>query len=538
MFYRFLIVDDEYYIRQHIRHCIDWEQLGFQCAGEVSNAAMALEFLNHTPVELMVLDISMPGMSGLDLLKALPPDKMPRTIILSGFATFDYARNAISYGVQSYLLKPVKSHELMEAVKTVKQQLDVEKNFEKERQMLVYHSQIVQKEERDKFFRHLFSGHIPGNSGDLLSKYHIYPEQTYYILIFDAYSDSITAPSYELKQSWRHAMENMIGQIFCENKVFLLTQDNYGRSAVILDGKREEFLLSPKIKQLKEILCQHLNLHLLSGYGFCENGSAEKLCYGYRLALDFFRFRSIYSQDINVFQTKLPDITLLDSLNLLNTQVKTHLFNRQNQNLQQALHDIFHIMRTNLFPLPALESELFALMDIAIHYCAVKKLEILKDPENYASYNCSEMVRSGISSIQMEQKFQLLFETLTDSSADESGQFIEIIVQQAVQLINQNYMKDDLSLNSIASELLISPSYLSRNFTKLQGISLTSYLTCTRLENARRLLSDTDLSIAEISAKSGYRDLFYFSKRFKSCFGVSPSRYRAEFQAGESDRKH
>lgn len=399
---------------------------------------MALEFLNHTPVELMVLDISMPGMSGLNLLKALPPDKMPRTIILSSFATFDYARNAISYGVQSYLLKPVKSHELMEAVKTVKQQLDVEKNFEKERQMLVYHSQIVQKEERDKFFRHLFSGHIPGNSGDLLSKYHIYPEQTYYILIFDAYSDSITAPSYELKQSWRHAMENMIGQIFCENKVFLLTQDNYGRSAVILDGKREEFLLSPKIKQLKEILCQHLNLHLLSGYGFCENGSAEKLCYGYRLALDFFRFRSIYSQDINVLQTKLPDITLLDSLNLLNPQVKTHLFNRQNQNLQQALHD----------------------------------------------------------------------------------------------------MKDDLSLNSIASELLISPSYLSRNFTKLQGISLTSYLTCTRLENARRLLSDTDLSIAEISAKSGYRDLFYFSKRFKSCFGVSPSRYRAEFQAGESDRKH
>lgn len=82
---------------------------------------MALEFLNHTPVELMVLDISMPGMSGLNLLKALPPDKMPRTIILSGFATFDYARNAISYGVQSYLLKPVKSHELMEAVKTVKQ---------------------------------------------------------------------------------------------------------------------------------------------------------------------------------------------------------------------------------------------------------------------------------------------------------------------------------------------------------------------------------------------------------------------------------
>lgn len=535
MFYRFLIVDDEYYIRQHIRHCIDWEQFGFQCAGEVSNAAMALEFLNKTPVELMLLDISMPGMSGMDLLKALPPDKMPHTIILSGFATFDYAKNAISYGVRSYLLKPVKSHELIEAIKAVKQQLDMEKGFEKERQMLFYHSQIVQKEEQDKFFRHLFSGHISGDSEDLLSKYHIHPEQKYYILIFDVYAETIATPSYELKQSWRQAMENMIGQIFCENKLFILTQDNYGRSVAISDGNHEEFLISPKIKQLKEALRQHLNLHLLSGYGFCEKGSTEKLCHGYQLALDFFRLRSIYSEDMNVLHTKFPNITQLDSVNLLNTQVKTHLFNRQTQNLQNALSNIFHIMRTNLFPLPALESELFALMDIAIHYCAVKKLEILKDTENYASYNCSEMVRSGISSIQMEQKFQLLFKTLINSHPDDSGQFIETIVQQAVQLINQNYMKEDLSLNSIASELLISPSYLSRNFTKLQGISLTSYLTRTRLENARRLLSDTYLSIAEISEKSGYRDLFYFSKRFKSCFGVSPSKYRAELQTGKGD---
>lgn len=81
MLYRFMIVDDEYYIRQHIHHCIDWEELGFQFAGEAGSASAAIEFLKKTPVELLLLDISMPGQSGMELLKSFAPDQIPHTII-------------------------------------------------------------------------------------------------------------------------------------------------------------------------------------------------------------------------------------------------------------------------------------------------------------------------------------------------------------------------------------------------------------------------------------------------------------------------
>ena len=77
MFYRFLIVDDEYYIRQHIRYCIDWGKLGFQFAGEASSAAQAKELLNERPVELMILDISMPGQNGMSFLEAWHRKKSP-----------------------------------------------------------------------------------------------------------------------------------------------------------------------------------------------------------------------------------------------------------------------------------------------------------------------------------------------------------------------------------------------------------------------------------------------------------------------------
>ena len=106
--YRFLIVDDEYYIRRHIRCCIPWEDYDFQYAGEASNVYQAMEFLEHNAVELILLDISMPGQSGMDLLKLLDEEKHPRphVIILTGFATFEYAREALKFGVSDYLLKP------------------------------------------------------------------------------------------------------------------------------------------------------------------------------------------------------------------------------------------------------------------------------------------------------------------------------------------------------------------------------------------------------------------------------------------------
>ena len=528
MTYRFLIVDDEYYVRQHIHHCIDWESLGFQYAGEAGNVSSALEFLQKNPVELLLLDISMPGQSGLDLLKSLSPDKIPHTIILTGFATFDYAKDPIKYGVDNYLLKPVNSAELMEAAAAIKQQLDKENTFLKERQEMLDRSQIIEKDMQNKFFRELFSGYIPDSANTLLLTYHIFPEKPYYLLILDVCSDTESDPSYEQRNSWRKAIENIIEKFFTDKPFCLLTQDSYNRTILLLETPLSDISIHLEVKQMKSQVFDNYGLRLLSGYSQCLTGTAEELCRCYHRALEFFQIRSIYSFDVALPQTKLPDIEFLDVINVKNSQIKTCLFNRQKIELTETLHTVFQTMEENIFSIQALEAELFSLMSIAIHYCAVKRLDILETEESSVSYNCSEMIRSGLPCQQMELRFSLLFQTLIDSNADEDGQFIETLVLQAVDLINKNYSQEDLGLNTIAAQLLISPSYLSRNFTKIQGISLTSYLTKCRLENARRLLANTSLSIAEISEKSGYRDLFYFSKRFKNAFGISPSRYRAD----------
>lgn len=530
MFYRFLIVDDEYYIRQHIRYCIDWEKLGFQFAGEASSAAQAKELLNERPVELMILDISMPGQNGMELLGSLAPEKIPHTIILSGFATFDYAKEAIKYGVHSYLLKPVNPAELTSAVENIRKQLDAQTAYQNERRQYQHTSQVIFQETQNTFFRHLFSGDIPQNSIQMLEKYGIQPNLSYYLIILDVYSKDVLYPSYEQRQSWHQAIQNLIPDIFQKNSVCLTVQDSYSHSIVLWNSNESPEKIANQLRIFKEAICSQLHLQLLCGYSFCPNAFPEKLRHGYYCAIEFFRFRSIYSKDTHKIQTKLPDVSILDSLNTQNSQLKTQLFNRNKHNAADIIHNIFTTICHHLLPLQALESELFSLLSIAMHYCAMKKLDIMENEENYIAYNCSEMIRAGISIHQMENKYLRLFEMLADSSENEEGQFIEALVFQAVKIINKNFAQAELGLNTIARDLLISPSYLSRSFTKIQGISLTGYLTQRRLENASRLLVQTTLSIAQISEQSGYNDLFYFSKRFKSYFGVSPTKYRTKSQ--------
>ena len=135
---------------------------------------------------------------------------------------------------------------------------------------------------------------------------------------------------------------------------------------------------------------------------------------------------------------------------------------------------------------------------------------------------------------EIAHSFQRLFATLLQSRGVNGVQrLIEEVVEQVKTYIQQNYKNKNLGLTEIASDFLISPSYLSRNFKKICGISLTGYITQCRLEFGCQLLESTNLSVAEISEKIGYQDLFYFSKKFKEAYGISPSHYRAKFQEKE-----
>lgn len=133
MKYKLLIVDDESLSRTTLCNCFSWEQVGFELVGQASNGQTALDFLKKNTVHVLLCDIYMPILNGIELVKILNTwDNPPITIFFSGYRDFEYARQAITLGVRSYILKPIKYDDLLQTFTTIKLELDKKHNITQE----------------------------------------------------------------------------------------------------------------------------------------------------------------------------------------------------------------------------------------------------------------------------------------------------------------------------------------------------------------------------------------------------------------------
>lgn len=127
MTYNLLVVDDEVHSRNTLCNCFPWEQIGFKVTGQADNGKDALAFIKKNTVHVLLCDIQMPVMNGIELVKLLHTwDKPPIIIFFSGYSEFEYARQAIQYGVRSYILKPIKYEDIVETFSKIKEDLDKE----------------------------------------------------------------------------------------------------------------------------------------------------------------------------------------------------------------------------------------------------------------------------------------------------------------------------------------------------------------------------------------------------------------------------
>lgn len=530
--YKVLLVDDEYYIRQRLTTCIDWEEEGFTISGSVQSADEALQLLAEQTFDLAIVDISMPQKDGLTMLKELRENHIPvKVMILSGYGTFEYAQKAIKYDIKDYLLKPIEEEELIKALQKLKHMLDSERELKKMHQKQSETNRLLSTIKKEIYFRKIFTNHqIPLSDIHtlemLLEEYGLADNLPWRIFVFDLQNTHLQTCPLEDVQLYQYAAANVVNELFADYfQKFVSASDVFSHGVLIcsqtISDSEMTLCLDTCVKKVKEVL----NLDICFGYSSIFRLSLQNLNGEYNHAVKAYALSNLRGTPYAFYE--FPEENSLVSFQILQNLEKLDaaFSSKEKMKLEIALDVLFasiDIQTCSYFALDQILSRI-----VVVCYNQIEKVSFPLAESDDLSFlqGYKEMLLAGYNLEYIKNKIVQLFLSMAMSQS-VSGNARRELISQAVNYINAHYTRCDISLSLISQNVLINASYLSSMFKKEKGISVSQYITKLRMEKAKEFLANDQLPLKEIAERIGYNDVFYFSKVFKRYYGVSPSTYR------------
>lgn len=510
--YKLMIADDEVTIREGLKCLLDWESEGFALAGEAANGDDALALILKERPDLVLLDIRMPGMSGLDVIRlARQQDFTGKVVILSGYSDFNYAREAIRYDVLSYLTKPLDEDELLGIVRDIRQQLDADA-------AALDSSEHYRQKAYDAIIYDILNGSADYAMLDL-SALHMNAD-IYQAVICEKYSRSQNDISYRFSELLR-----------------VTNQDNNSFDKITVDS-REVFLLkgSFAIQKFKDFLDRYETERkpqkdspldsLFLAYGRPVTSlSAIPDSYDDARRLIGRRFFCIQGQHTIGYES-------LPAFELCSPVISQELLNEYAAKLFDALSASSHSRTAEL--LEELFGKLYSASD-SIDSIKLFFADLYLQLKSRISYSYSgneipfpgnaEAIRMISEKYYLYEIFLFLteqFETVLSAIGHSSR---EGVIDDILYYIEHNYTRA-LTLESIAPLFGYNSSYLGKIFSKKVGENFNSYLDRVRIEHSKKLLLAEDMKVYEIAEKVGYRNVDYFHIKFKKHVGQTPAEFR------------
>lgn len=485
-----LVVDDEAEIRRGIIQGFNWQNQSYKVIGEASNGQQAIEFLQTTLPDIILLDIVMPVMNGIDLTQYLTKNHPEiAVVILSNYSDFSYVKQALLNGAKNYLLKAtLNESELFATLDTLVIKNELQPT-------------VLSTEEQIKAL--LFS-HSSDNINDSIGNLFKYPHQTLLLTDLLFYEEDLVLTN-KLK----------LADLFPYSKTYWVTIQNY--LIIIIDSTLE----TKTIQQ--ELLTYLKNIHFNEFFAYLrpffnddyEIPSSEFISESPLHQRFYLSEQQIITDGITIVTQALPTFSneafqaFLNSLkeNEALAYCYNYLLLFQNQFFDEhEMKDFFASLFYQLF------------QHINKSYSA-QSLGNLNKITTLSAINNSDTQKKLIENIH----FQLtLFEQLFQSF---KGNHQEQLKQDLIQFIRDNASKK-ITLRDAADFFHFNYSYFSSFFSQHFDLTFTDFLTKIRIEKAKTLLADHEQNISEISAQVGFSDISYFSRVFKKETGYSPSTYR------------
>lgn len=532
------LVEDEMVIRRGIKNSIDWEKEGYIFCGEASDGELAYPMIIKEKPDILITDIRMPFMDGLELCK-LVKEELPniKILILSGYDEFDYAKEAIRLGVTEYLLKPISSGKLLEALNGVSESIRREKEDKDLVRKYMEEMRENTEHEKQKFFEQMIAGNL--SMADALEtgkKYEMnLSAGMYNLLLFRFTLGEENRKSGELLGEAEYAIKKLTERL---EYVFEFQRDVEGWAFLLMADNEEQ--MSERVKELskdlEEIMKNYSTITYFGGIGqpvarlreLEESFRKAERALAARFTMELNRIISV--EDIRMAQNvdTLDDIeiTSFGEIEKTRTMLEKFLNNGAEDEIDEFV-DVY----INELPEENLKSVLmrqYIIMDayiVMMSFC--EKIEGIEGEMQAQSEELKNSMKTIQTLEEIKNYIRMLLKKIIGVRDTISGRRYSDIIEIAKDQIRKTYMSDEISLNTIAAEVGMSPSYFSSIFSKEMGKTFVEYLTEIRMDRAKELLMCSSMKTSEIGYEVGYKDPHYFSYIFKKTQNCTPKEFRA-----------
>lgn len=501
--YKVLIVDDEYWVGRWVTDVIGKEMPELAVAGVCEDGDEALRFLQSTSVDILITDINMPVVSGLDLIRGIGErGRMPKTVVISGYDEFEYARQAIELDVLAYLIKPLKKEELVKALTKAMGELDQELAQGQTARTGCY---ARMENLLAEFFQNPREG-LRQKMDQVFEKMGIAGQWYVFGIIQNT--------RMEMPDFSKDDLRNRLGLACRGRDVFLFLRNPYTWVFMIAGIEQASgFYLdeSALCRVFKSCFFGVSKAHRDLG----EIEAAEMEAKGSILGKLGHR-----EDEEQVGELRTDH----------NAEFLAAIRARDKERVSRCSAEAEADFLKTPYDLTGCLNFYFVLAGDVIKMLAESYMKQKRDiflnlmNEGYAF---SAQIRDFYSIPAICRRFEEYSLSVIDSLNATGPMKGSAIVQRVERMIRERYASD-LNLGSIADEFDINPSYFSKKFKEETGVNFLDYLARVRIEQAQALLDHTDLSIASVSRQVGFHDPKYFSRVFLALTGVKPSEYRAK----------
>lgn len=534
---RLLIAEDELWLRKRLVSTIDWSSYGISEVYEAEDGGEALEIALKEKPDIVITDIRMPELSGIDLMKKLNENSIfSKMIVVSGYDDFEYAQGALRMGAINYLLKPVDEEELLDSVKRCVEELKKEKNketvFDKQSaasEMLmehIYEDLIFETSEKrtEELLQKLSRKEIgfPFQSAAVVNMQ--VREHTFFV------NDKVKSDMWSVYQWLRRNLQED-----CYECQYLYMR---GSQIVLLlfgDDPEAKFMerVENWVQLILEALQKELNISLFMAAGDVTDDFSG-IHRSYEMAqkkikekrAEEKRILALRNQETEQeLNTRFDDVYGEYDFKLLIKEIR----NGDSEKAQTELQAILQSSSRRLQSADMMKLQLFYMNFInRIAGACLPECEAYADE---LAMQCMTVMREliyiGSDTIvtEMWDCLRKFVEKLVEVYQENNGKRKHWMIDQVLQYVEENY-NTALSTRDIAGRFFMNTSYFSKLFHEQMGCTFSNYLINVRVEKAKMMLTQTNMKLYDIAEAVGYTNVQYFSTIFKEKEGLTPSAFQ------------